>query len=220
MGPSGVGKTVLGMHFLNAAAEAGEKGLFFTFYERPEEIYVKAKRFGMEPLVKALEAKTVRVVWQSTVEANIDRIGSDLILAFDELRPKRVFLDGVHGFEATLDHRDRIQDFFAAIADFFMGHGATFMFTAETEDIIGEPVRPPFSNASRTSQNIILLRYAELRAHLAKVVAVVKMRDSDFDRSLYELVIGERGGVVDGKPVEADQLLRGQPLRVRTEPVG
>jgi circadian clock protein KaiC len=220
MGPSGVGKTVLGMHFVNAAAEAGEKALFFTFYERPEEIYAKAKRFGMEPLVKALEAKTVRIVWQSTVEANIDRIGSDLIHAFDELRPKRVFLDGVHGFEATLDHRDRIQDFFAAIADFFMGHGATFMFTAETEDIIGEPVRPPFPNASRTSQNIILLRYAELRAHLAKVVAIVKMRDSDFDRSLYELVVGERGVVVDGKPVEADQLLRGQPLRVRTESVG
>lgn len=217
MGPSGCGKTVLGMHFLNAAAEAGEKALFFTFYERPEEILAKAKRLGMHVLVKAIEAKTVRVVWQSTVEANIDRIGADLILGFDELRPKRVFLDGVHGFEATLDSRDRIQDFFVAIADFFMGQGATFMFTAETDDIIGDPVRPPFPNASRTTQNIILLRYAELRAKMAKVVAIVKMRDSSFDRSLYEYDIEDHGVVVRNNPVDADQLLRGQPVRVRME---
>jgi circadian clock protein KaiC len=80
-------------------------------------------------------------------------------------------------------------------------------------------VRPPFPNASRTSQNIILLRYAELRAHLAKVVAIVKMRDSNFDRSLYEYAVEENGVVVGNRPIDADQLLRGQPLRIRKEPV-
>jgi circadian clock protein KaiC len=211
MGPSGAGKTVLGMHFLNAGAAAGEKVMLFTFYERPEEIHMKAKRLGMTALASALESGTAQVVWQSTVEANIDRIGADLLEKFHELRPTRVFLDGVHGFEATLDHRDRIQDFFAAIADYFMNQGATFLFTSETQDIVGEAIRPPFPNASRMCQNIVLLRYSELRSRIGRVVGIIKMRDSNFDANLYEYSIEDTGAVVGGPLPAADQLLLGQP---------
>lgn len=216
MGPSGSGKTIFGMHFLNAGAAAGEKGLLFTFYERPEEIHMKAKRLGMTALASAIDAGTVKVVWQSSVEANIDRLGSDLLETFNELQPTRIFLDGVHGFEATLDHRDRIQDFFAAIADYFMAQGATFLFTAESQDIIGEAVRPPFPNASRMCQNVILQRYTEIRSRIGRVVGVIKMRDSNFDSGLYEYSIEDHGAVIGGSLPSADQLLIGQP-RLRAE---
>jgi circadian clock protein KaiC len=211
MGPSGTGKTVLGMHFLNAGAQADDKGLLFTFYERPEEIHAKAQRLGMTALAEAIEAGTVQVVWQSTVEANIDRIGADLLERFHELRPTRIVLDGVHGFEATLDHRDRIQDFFAAIADYFMSQGATFLFTAETQDIVGEAIRPPFPNASRMCQNILLLRYSELRSRIGRVLGIIKMRDSNFDPTLHEYSIEDTGAVIGGPLAVADQLLIGQP---------
>ena len=211
MGPSGAGKTILGMHFLNAGAEAGEKGLFFTFYERPEEIHMKAQRLGMTALAHAIEAGTVQIVWQSSVEANIDRIGTELLERFNELLPSRIFLDGVHGFEATLDHRDRIQDFFAAITDYFMNKGATFLFTAETQDIIGEAIRPPFPNASRMCQNIVLLRYTELRSRIDRVVGIIKMRDSNFDQNLHAYSIEDSGAVIAGPISIADQLLLGQP---------
>lgn len=220
MGPSGSGKTVLGMHFLNAGAEAGEKGLFFTFYERPEDILYKAKRLGMAALARAIESGDVKIVWQSSVEANIDRIGAELLTCFEELHPDRIFLDGVHGFEATLDHRDRIQDFFAAIADFFMYGGAAFVFTAETRDIIGDSISPPFPNASRMCQNIILLRYAELGARLAKVVGIVKVRDSQFDSRLREYEIEDSGWIVKATPAHADKLLLGQPQRLLREETG
>jgi circadian clock protein KaiC len=211
MGPSGTGKTIFGMHFLNAGAEAGEKGLLFSFYERPEEIHMKAQRLGMTALAHAIEAGTVKIIWQSSVEANIDRIGAELLERFNELVPSRIFLDGIHGFEATLDHRERIQDFFAAITDYFANQGATFLFTAETHDLVGEAVRPPFSNASRMCHNIVLLRYCELQSRLDRIVGVIKMRDSNFDPTLHAFSIEDNGAVIAGPIPAADQLLLGQP---------
>jgi circadian clock protein KaiC len=48
MGPSGIGKTTLGLHFL-AAASADEPGLMFGFYETPARLRAKAERFGHLP---------------------------------------------------------------------------------------------------------------------------------------------------------------------------
>lgn len=213
-GPSGAGKTILGMHFLDAGLALGERALLFTFYERPEELLAKARRFGMASLARGIEEGQVKVIWQSSVESNIDEIGSELLDGFCSVRPGRIFLDGMHGFQATVDPPERIQDFFAAMADYFMSEGATFMFSAETEDLLGEPLRPPFPNASRLCHNIVLLRYAELRGRLARLITVLKMRDSGFDPSLRELRIEDNGVAVGPALAEAEMLISGQPRHV------
>jgi circadian clock protein KaiC len=214
LGPSGIGKTLLGMHFINAGAAAGEKGLFFTFYEQVDDLVDKARRLGMTGFVQGVERGDIRVVWQSSVEAKVDRIGNDLVAAFEELSPARVFVDGMQGFQVTMDPDDRIQDFFAAVADHFNAKGATFVFTAETHDLIGDPaIRPPFPNASRMCQNIFLLRYAEVRGRLTRVWSVTKMRDSAFDAGLREFTVTDNGITVGGPILAADMVLSGQPMR-------
>jgi circadian clock protein KaiC len=210
MGPSGVGKTVLGMHFLNAGAAAGERGILFTFFERSAEIVLKARRLGMEPLAAAIESGSVEVVWQSSVEANVDIVGATLVSTFERLQPSRVVIDGMHGFQVTVDHPERIQDFFAALADFFLTRAATLVFTAESQDIVGAPVRPPFVNASRMCQNLLALRFTEVAGRLARAITVVKTRDADFDNRIREFMITaqgiEVGEVIEGR----DCLLVGQ----------
>jgi circadian clock protein KaiC len=211
MGPSGVGKTVLGMHFLNAGAAAGEKGVLFSFFERPAEIVHKARRLGMEPLVGAIDSGAVEIVWQSSVEANVDIVGASLVSTFERLQPRRVVIDGMHGFQVTEDHPERIQDFFAALADFFITRGTTLVFTAESQDIVGDPIRPPFVNASRMCQNLLALRFTEIAGHLARAIAVVKTRDADFDNSIRTFTITPRGIEVEEAIEGRDGILIGQP---------
>ncbi|HEY5947917.1 MAG TPA: ATPase domain-containing protein [Kofleriaceae bacterium] len=213
MGPSGIGKTLTGLHFLDAGAAAGEKGLLFTFYEQAEELVDKARRLGLRDFVKGVDTGTIRIVWQSSVEARVDQIGNQLVAAFEELAPSRVFIDGMHGFQVTLDPDERIQDFFAALADHFASNDSTLLFTAETYDLVGDVLRPPFANASRMCQNIFVLRYAELRGRMTRVWSVMKMRDSDYDPSLREVTI-ENDGIHIGEPInDADKLLSGLPIR-------
>lgn len=211
LGPSGAAKTILGMHFLDAGLARGERALLFTFYERPEELLAKARRLRMHALARGIEDGRVKVVWQSSVEANIDTIGNNLIDGFGCVKPARVFLDGMHGFQATLDAPERIQDFFAAISDFFISEAATLLFSSETEDVLGAPLRPPFVNASRMCHNIIVLRYAEIRGRVARALAIFKMRDSGFDPSLREFHVEDTGVTVGAALDDVEMVLLGQP---------
>jgi len=216
MGPSGTGKTILGIQFLAGGLAAGEKVLLFTFYESIPELIAKAARLGID-LSKAHESGQLQTVWQSSVEASVDEIGSALLATFDKHHPTRIFIDSMQGFQVTADPEERIQDFFAAISAYIVGAGGTMMFSTETADLLGQSaIRVPFPNASRMCQNIFLLRHSELGGRVRKVFSVFKMRDSDFDSTVREMVIGN-GGIQIGAPIlEADQLLSGQPLRVPT----
>jgi circadian clock protein KaiC len=203
LGPSGVGKTVLGLHFLAAGAAAGEHGLLLTFYEQPGDLIAKATRLGLSSVAPTVERGTLRIVRQSSVEANIDRVGHDLLAVAGEVRPARIFLDGLHGFQATSDAPERIDDILAAASDYLVSHGVTLVFSVETSELLGDPVlRVPFPNASRLSHNIIAVRFAELGGRLRRLLSVIKLRDSDFDPTIREMIIGARG--VDlGDPIAA-----------------
>jgi circadian clock protein KaiC len=214
MGPSGIGKTMLGLHYVAAALAANERAMFVTFYERREEIRAKAERIGLSSISKALESGQLEFIWQSSVEANLDQIGTNIVSRFSKVKPARVFIDGLHGFQVTADPPERIQDFFAALADHMIAHGANLTFTVETPEILGgNAISPPFSNASRMCQNIVLLRFTELVGHLRRVISIIKMRDSAFDSAIREVTIGDRG-VAIGEPITgADMLLRGYAAR-------
>jgi circadian clock protein KaiC len=193
---------------------AGENALMFTFYEQALELVDKAARFGID-LAGPLKSGQLQVVWQSSVEASVDRIGSALLAAFVKHHPTRIVVDSMQGFQVTADPEERIQDFFSALADYFIAQGATMMFTAESDVLLGGSdgsICVPFPNASRMCQNIFVLRHLELSGKVRKVLSVVKMRDSDFDSTVREMIIGNRGIQLGGPVFFADKMPGGQPL--------
>jgi len=130
----------------------------------------------------AVERGELRILWQSSVEANIDRLGDDLLAVWAQIRPERVVLDGLHGLQMTADPPERIHDVLAASADFLVSQGTTVMVTVETPDLLGYPaLSVPFPNASRLSRNILAVRYTERGGQLRRVLSIIKLRDSDFD---------------------------------------
>ncbi len=52
------------------------------------------------------------------------------------------------------------------------------------------------------SDNLVLMRYVEVRSRLHRVLSIIKVRNSDFDPTLYEYVITSEGlrigGVLEG----------------------
>jgi circadian clock protein KaiC len=120
----------------------------------------------------------------------------------------------MQGFQVTADPAERIEDFFAAISDYFIVEGASMMFTAETADLLGaRTVQVPFPNASRMCQNIFVMRHSESGGKIRKVLAVLKMRDSDFESTVRELTVGSRG-IQIGEPVATDGTHDLQALRI------
>jgi len=69
----------------------------------------------------------------------------------------------------------------------------TTVYTAETRNLIGGVIEGPTIGLSTIAENLILLRYVEIRSQLRRLISVVKMRDSDFDSSLREFRIMSTG---------------------------
>jgi circadian clock protein KaiC len=210
LGASGSGKTTLGLHFLSLSSEQ-EPGLHFGFYEMPRRLRLKAARIGIN-LDGLIEQGHLGILWQPPIEDILDRLGNRLIDAVRRRRVRRLVIDGLRGFEEAAFHQPhRIGRFLTALANEFRVLNVTTIFTAETRNIIGAEIDYPTIILSSIAENLILLRYAEIRSQLRRLVSVVKMRDSDFDSSLREFRITAAGIELADRFVSADAILSGFP---------
>ncbi|HTV20709.1 MAG TPA: ATPase domain-containing protein, partial [Polyangiaceae bacterium] len=98
LGPTGTGKTILGLQFLAAGAARGERGLFFGFFERPYTLLEKSRRIGLG-LDQAEQRGLVQFAWEPFGEGYIDALGHRLLGLIEEHRPQRLVLDGLQGFQ-------------------------------------------------------------------------------------------------------------------------
>jgi circadian clock protein KaiC len=99
MGPSGIGKTTLGLQFLSKSS-AAEPGLMFSFYETPTRLRAKADSIcpALSPL---LDSGVVDLLWQNPLSDVIDAYGGRLLETVKRRKVKRLFIDGLTGFKSA-----------------------------------------------------------------------------------------------------------------------
>ena len=67
------------------------------------------------------------------------------------------------------------------------------LLNAESANFVGPTVTLPIEGISAIVDNLILLRFVEARARLHRLISVLKLRGSNFDLSLREFEITDRG---------------------------
>jgi circadian clock protein KaiC len=191
IGPSGAGKTILGLHFV-ARASAAEPGLFFGFFETPSRLLAIAKGIGLD-LEGGVERGHVELLWQAPTEDIMDALAHRLGEAVRRRGVRRLVVDGLGGFIETATQPDRITRFFAALSNELRALGVTAIYTLETRDVVGSTMQMPVNGISSLVENLIFLRYVEYHAEVRRVLSVLKVRTSAFDRKLREFEIDDRG---------------------------
>ncbi|GJD48534.1 Circadian clock protein kinase KaiC [Methylobacterium crusticola] len=207
-GPAGIGKTTLGLQFLGA--DPDEPGLMYGFYESEAALRVKARALAL-PIAGMMEAGQVAVLWQPATEGLIDEVCADLLDTIRNRRVRRVFLDGLDAMRRLAEDQDRIVRIFAALTAELRALGVTGMYTTET-DLHGLASDLPMSGtalrgASSIAENIVLLRFVELRSSLHRVISVIKARDSRIDPRLRGFDIREGGLAIEDGPERAEAIL-------------
>ena len=210
LGASGTGKTSLGLHFLSQSS-AEDPGLFFGFYETPLRLRVKAAGIGIA-LDGVIEQDHLEILWHPPTEDILDALGNRLVEAVRRRRVKRLVIDGLLGFqEIAADRPHRIGRFLTALANELRALNVTTFYTAETRNLIGGAIEGPTIGLSTIAENLVLLRYVEIRSQLRRLISVVKMRDSDFDPSLREFRITAAGFELAQTFHSAEAILSGFP---------
>jgi circadian clock protein KaiC len=109
VGPSGAGKTTLGLQFLGGSS-AVEPGLLFGCYEPPERLRLKAATMGVD-LDAAEQRGDVEILWHPTGEHVLDGLAHQLLEAVRRRGVKRLVIDGISGFNRQRSSRSESPHF-------------------------------------------------------------------------------------------------------------
>lgn len=211
MGPSGTGKTTLGLQFL-AACEEKEPGFMLGFYETPARLNVKACAI-CPPLRSLIDSGIVEIQWQPPTDDLLDAYGERLLTAVHRRKVRRLFIDGLGAFaQAAGDEPNRTSKFLSALMNELRVLGVTTLYTLEIDDIVGPGISTSVGNLSDLGENLILLRFVERGSQLYRLLSILKVRDSQFDSSLHEYVTTGHGLVIKANSDSAQRIM-GSPSR-------
>lgn len=200
----------------------------FGFYETPARI--AAKIAAVCPMLAPLvEDGVVEVQWQPPTDDLLDAYGERLLRAVHRRGVRRLFIDGLGALnEASDSDPGRMGNFLTALMNEMRVLGVTTVYTFEVREIIGPAFRAPVRELSSLAENLILLRYTELRSRLYRMISVLKVRDSQFEPSLHEYHTSSSGLLIEPTAASAETIMSGRavpdvgssPMREPPQPRG
>ena len=208
LGASGSGKSLLGLHFLNQGALLGQPGLYFGFYETPPRLIAKGTQLGL-PLQGHIDNGLLEINWQPSMENLPDALVEDLFETIRRKKIKRLFLDGIDSLHNSLVYPERSSPFMSALMNELRALDVTTIFSSELPDLFGERISIPVENVSSLVDNIVFMRYVELRSQLYRLISILKVRESGYDSSIREFRMSAHGIDLSDTFESAEAILTG-----------
>ena len=122
LGPSGSGKSILGLTVLAAGAGADEPGLYFGFFETPPRLIGKGDKVGLDLGTKVQDGR-ITFVWQPPLERTLDELADRLLTVVRQRGVRRLFIDGLNGFETAAAYPERVGPVFTALSNELRARG-------------------------------------------------------------------------------------------------
>jgi circadian clock protein KaiC len=189
-GPSGAGKTTLGMQFMKEAASRGERSVVYAFEEQTDTLLHRCDSVGI-PVREMIAAGRLSVVQVEPLRFSPGEFALLVRREVEERGTRLVMIDGISGYRLTLAGDDLVSHLHA-LGRYLKNMGVTAVFINETERITGE-FRATDIGVSYLCDNLIFLRYVEMDGELRKVIGVLKKRVGSFARTLREMEITGQG---------------------------
>jgi len=197
IGPAGVGKTSLGLQFMKEAAGRGERSVVYTLGEMVATIIHRGESINI-PVRSMIERGTLEVVRVEPLRFSADEFAHMLRHEVEKCETKIVMIDSLAGYRLLLMGQDLVAHLHA-LGKYLVNMGVTLIIIYEMKNITGE-FQISETEISYLADNILFLRYLEIESELRRSIGVLKMRCSDFEKTLREFEI-TRYGIKVGKPL-------------------
>ncbi|MBK4738386.1 ATPase domain-containing protein [Noviherbaspirillum pedocola] len=191
VGTPGVGKTIMGLHFIQQALRDDEPCLILGFFESPPRLLHKAKAVGIN-LDDAMSDGRLEMLWYLPLEMLMDRLAVELFENIDRRKVTRLVIDGVEGFRDVAVHPHRIRLFLIALVNGLRIRNVTTIITQELP-YFRESYARSDSSESVLYENMILLKAIEIDGVDHRLISTVKLREGGYDPSRYEMIISDTG---------------------------
>ena len=196
-GPSGVGKTLMGLHFVFAGAALDEPGVFLTLQESRTQLARVIGRFGW-----TFDDANVTIMDRSPVDVYIDELVYELLDRIHEVSARRVVVDSLNDLIVAASDAMRVREFLYSLVQRCARLGVSVMFTYETMELF-RITRISEIGMSHVADNVVLLQHVQDGSEMTRALSVLKSRGS-----MHSAVISEFKISVDG-------ITLGQPIDLR-----
>jgi circadian clock protein KaiC len=188
-GPSGAGKTTIGLQFAFEGARRGEPTLYMSFQENPTQLMRTIRGLGAD--IEELRRQGLDLVYASPVELQIDSIIVDLFRRIEQGHVRRLVLDAVGDLASAATDPQRLHDYLYALVQHLAVRTITSVLNFETT---GNTIsHAGMQNAmSYLSDNVLLLTL-DGEERTRRALRVVKTRGSAHDTRVREVAIGAGG---------------------------
>jgi circadian clock protein KaiC len=198
LGSPGVGKTMMGLHFIGAGLKNGENCLIVGFHESPETLVQKARNVSID-LQPYVDNGQLQVMWQLPLEILVDDLASRMLACVRENKVSRLLIDGVEGLGNLIMHPERSSVFLVALSNQLRLRRVTVYITEQLHYFRhGAPEAD--SSSSALYENIMLLEYFSAADINHRQISVMKLRENDYDAANRILTITSEGMVIGDLP--------------------
>lgn len=199
-GPTGIGKTMLGLRFLLTGIEAGEPGLLVSFQESPRRLARLLRGFGAD--LEDLERRgLLRVVYLAPLEIDLVELFGHVTEVMRQGHARRLVIDALNDMEEAAVDRGRFRATLWSYWQYLGLHGATGLFLVETP-LEHQTLLPTGSaGVSYMADALILLRYLEdPSGPTDRVLRVLKTRGSEHDPRPHAFQMTAAGPLISPGP--------------------
>jgi circadian clock protein KaiC len=196
-GPTGVGKTTLGMQFMKEAAGRGERSVIYSFEELQETLLQRCEALNI-PVRAMMQRGTLSVVQIEPLHFTPDEFARLVRSEVEQQNASIVMLDSIAGYRVSL-HGGEISTHLHALCKYLQNMGVAVLLINEMESIAGAFQVSDIA-ISYLADNIVFLRYLELKGEIRRCIGVLKKRLSSFERGLREIEMS-RYGIKVGRPL-------------------
>jgi circadian clock protein KaiC len=194
-GPSGIGKTLLALHFVYAGAQSGETGLIATFQENPTQLERIANGFAW-----SLRDPGIELMYRTPVDLYLDQWVYELLENVERTGASRVAIDSLGDLRAAAGDELRFREYTYSLLQRFARANVTVMMTQEVGELFGITRLSEYS-ISHLSDNVILLQFLREESALSRALTILKARGSAHDHNTREYRITGQG-IVLGDPID------------------
>jgi circadian clock protein KaiC len=194
LGPSGIGKTISGLRFVTEGIDNGERCLYVTFQDTADQLVTMAAGFGWD-LGTARAERNLVVLHVPLGELDLDLLATRIRAELANRTIHRVVIDSLAEMVFAARESDRFPAYARSLTGLIRAAGASLLITSETTTLGPSP--EPIGGVTFLFHNVILLRYIEMMSTTGRALTIVKMRNSDHSKSVYQFFIDAKGIAVD-----------------------
>jgi circadian clock protein KaiC len=186
-GPTGIGKTLMALHFLFHGAAHGEPGILATLQESRPLLGRIVSGFGW-----TIDAPGIHVYGRSPVGLLVDEWMHHLLSLAEETGARRLVVDSIDDLAVAAADQQRFREYMYSLTQRCARRQISLLMTHEIPVLTGL-TRLSELALSHLSDNVVLLQYEPEGDTLRRTITVLKTRASAHEPRRHDYTIGPAG---------------------------